>query len=215
MNFTTNKEKLTTRQKKAVETRKKLFKSAMTLFKKKGYYDVSIDEIAAMAGTSKGSFYTHFESKDQVIIEHFKNYDNHYLEFYKKLDNCNTSIEKLITFVRDMYVLSTETVGFEITYVIYDTQLSYNSDKTFIINQNRPLFKILYEIIEEGQKSGELRNDYSIDELVKMAIRSLRGTFYDWCLYDGNFDIVEDGVKYFSVFIEGIKNKDTTGTSSY
>lgn len=212
MNFENIEKKLTKRQQQALETRHRLYDSAITLFKEKGYYDVSIDEIVTRAGTSKGSFYTHFVSKDQVIIEYFKNLDNHYIELYQELKNCKSSSEKLINFVKDMYLYVTEKAGFELTYVIYDTQLSQSKEKTSIIDKNRPLYKILYKIMEEGQKSGEFRNDLSINELVRMANHTMRGTFYDWCLYDGNFDIIEDGVKYFSVFIEGIKNREASAT---
>lgn len=212
MNFQNEEKKLTKRQQQALETRNRLYDSAITLFKEKGYYDVSIDEIVTRAGTSKGSFYTHFVSKDQVIIEYFKNLDNHYVELYEELKNCKGSGEKLINFVKDMYLYVTEKAGFDLTFVIYDTQLSHSKEKSSITDKNRPLYKILYEIMEEGQNSGEFRNDLSINELVSMANHTMRGTFYDWCLYDGKFDIVEDGVKYFSVFIEGIKNKDGSAT---
>lgn len=203
-----NSNNLTKRQIKALETRKRLYDVALALFKEKGYNNVSVDEIVAKANTSKGSFYTHFESKDQIIIEHFKNNDNHYAEYYENLKNCKTSAEKLVNFAKNMFSFVNEKVDFDFTNVVYSSQLLHEQEKIYIIMEDRPLYKILHEIIKEGQKSGEFRNDYTTDELVKMAARSMRGTYYDWCLYDGNFDIVNNGVKYFSLFVEGIKNSD-------
>ncbi|SKC88238.1 TetR/AcrR family transcriptional regulator [Maledivibacter halophilus] len=196
---------LTKRQKKALETKKRLYDAALELFKEKGYKNVSVDEIVAKANTSKGSFYTHFESKDQIIIEHFKNNDNHYAEYYKNLKSYKTSSEKLLNFAKNMFSFVNEKVDFDFTNVIYSSQLLHNQEKTYIIKEDRSLYKILYEIIREGQKLGEFREDYTAEELVKMAARSMRGTYYDWCLYDGNFDIVDNGVKYFSLFVEGIE----------
>ena len=207
MNTLGGSKKQTSRQKKAADTKEKLFKSAMSLFKEKGYYNVSVDEIVYKAGTSKGSFYTHFSSKDQVIIEHCKNYDRHYIEFYRDMKILKTSREKLINFVKSLYTFANETAGFDITYVLYDTQLSHSCEKAFINDENRPLYKILNEIIHTGQKKGEFITDLSIRELVKMVTRTMRGTFYDWCLHDGNFDLIEDGVKYFSIFVDGIMKK--------
>ncbi len=203
-----DKTKLTMRQKNALETKRKLYESAMILFQKKGYHAVSIDEIVTLAGTSKGSFYTHFESKTDVIMTFFNNYDNHYLKFHGKLAACGTAMEKLLCFVENMFVLSRDTMGFDLIYVVYGAQLSKkNKDNSRIIDKTRPLYQIMYEIMENGQRSGEFRNDISADTLVQMAIRSMRGTLYDWCLYNGEFDLIEAGVIYFRVFIDGIKNK--------
>ena len=200
-----NNKKLTIRQKKALNTRKILFESAIELFKEKGYYEVSIDEITAKACTSKGTFYTHFKSKDQVLLEEFRQNDNHYNIFYKELKKYQSAKEKLLAFVKEVYIFNTKKVGLEIVYVIYDTQLSYSKKNTFIIGEDRPLYKIIREIVKEGQRNGEFRADIEAKECAKMIVRCLRGTLYDWCLYDGKFNVIEDGMRFFSFFIEGIK----------
>lgn len=50
-------------------TRQKLLHTSMRLFAEKGFDQVSVDDIVAEAGSSKGSFYHHFYSKDTVLIE--------------------------------------------------------------------------------------------------------------------------------------------------
>ena len=80
------KKNLTSRQMKALDTRKALFASAIKLFNEKGFDNVHIDEIAADAGTSKGSFYTYFKSKDEVIIEHYFRIDEYYESVYNEMD---------------------------------------------------------------------------------------------------------------------------------
>lgn len=199
-----NNNKLTIRQKKSLDTKKILFKSAIELFKEKGYYKVSVDEITKKAHTSKGTFYTHFKSKDQILLEEFKQYDNHYILFYKELKKYQSAKEKLLAFIKEVYIFNTKNVGIEIVYVIYDTQLSYDKKDTFIIGEDRPLYKIIREIIKEGQRNGEFRVDIGVKECSKMVVRCLRGTLYDWCLYDGKFDLIEDGMRFFLFFIEGI-----------
>lgn len=78
--------KLTSRQLKAQETKKKLYDSAIELFKLNGYYNVTVTDITRKAGTAKGSFYTHFKSKDQIIIEEFKKFDKYYQEIFNKIE---------------------------------------------------------------------------------------------------------------------------------
>ncbi|MBQ1351136.1 MAG: TetR/AcrR family transcriptional regulator, partial [Oscillospiraceae bacterium] len=50
--------------KKGRNTKGKIVTAAWDLFYKQGYADTTIDEIIEASGTSKGSFYHYFKSKD-------------------------------------------------------------------------------------------------------------------------------------------------------
>lgn len=43
--------------------------TALNLFMQKGYENVSVDEIIAATGTSKGTFYHYFKGKDEILLE--------------------------------------------------------------------------------------------------------------------------------------------------
>src|SRR5690625_7096337 len=47
--------------------RKEIIDTALILFEKKGFHGVSINEIVTKANTSKGGFYHHFTSKDELL----------------------------------------------------------------------------------------------------------------------------------------------------
>jgi AcrR family transcriptional regulator len=51
----------------AAATREKILESAYALFYARGYARVGVDEIAAAAGITKRTLYSHFESKDALI----------------------------------------------------------------------------------------------------------------------------------------------------
>ncbi|HEU4664910.1 MAG TPA: TetR/AcrR family transcriptional regulator [Dokdonella sp.] len=50
-------------------TRERIVDSARDLFNRKGFVDVSIDEIMARAGLTRGGFYGHFDSKEDLFVE--------------------------------------------------------------------------------------------------------------------------------------------------
>lgn len=50
------------------QMRKKLAKSAFQLFAKRGIENVTLDEVAAHVGVTKGSLYWHYKSKKEVIL---------------------------------------------------------------------------------------------------------------------------------------------------
>ena len=70
--------------KKSPELRKEeIFNAALACFNQKGYYETSIDEIAAAAGITKGGLYHHFASKKSLFIELFHTVVNRYFETLK------------------------------------------------------------------------------------------------------------------------------------
>ena len=51
------------------ETRQRLLDSALAVFARNGYERATVDEIVREAGFSKGAFYVHFESKEDLFWE--------------------------------------------------------------------------------------------------------------------------------------------------
>jgi AcrR family transcriptional regulator len=56
-------------QRRRQETRRLLLEAACTLFVERGVEQVSIDAITSTAGVAKGSFYNHFESREDLFNE--------------------------------------------------------------------------------------------------------------------------------------------------
>ena len=51
------------------ETRERILESAAGLFRSAGYEAASIDDIMAGAGLTRGGFYLHFKSKEELFAE--------------------------------------------------------------------------------------------------------------------------------------------------
>jgi AcrR family transcriptional regulator len=50
-------------------TRERIVECARRLFNHRGFSDVSIDDVMAEAGLTRGGFYNHFSSKDDLFVE--------------------------------------------------------------------------------------------------------------------------------------------------
>lgn len=55
---------------------------------------------------------------------------------------------------------------------------------------------VLKNIIDEGKESGELKTDMESQEIVEYLFVALRGVIFDWCLHDGDYDLVEFVINY-------------------
>jgi len=200
-----NSDDLTKRQLQALKTKDSIYSSAMELFSKKGFNKVSIDDIVKKAGTSKGSFYTYFKSKNHVLLEQYKQFDNYYIKIYNELDKSKKTNEKLYEFIKEVFTLAVEKIGLDFTKVIYSGGYQYNREESeIIIDETRPLYRIIRELVKEGKANNEFIDEYNDRIMTDMIIRCLSGTYYDWCLYDGNFDLIESGMHFFAIFLKGI-----------
>jgi AcrR family transcriptional regulator len=56
-----------TREEKKAETRKRLLEAAATVFAKKGIAGASLDDVADVAGLTKGAVYSNFDSKEDLV----------------------------------------------------------------------------------------------------------------------------------------------------
>lgn len=65
---------MTPKAQAGAETRSKLLNAAMSVIRAKGYAATTVDDICQAAGVTKGSFFHHFKSKEDLAIavtEHF------------------------------------------------------------------------------------------------------------------------------------------------
>jgi AcrR family transcriptional regulator len=61
-------------QQRSLETHAEILGAAMTLFARSGYEATSVAEICEAAGVSKGAFYHHFSSKQEIFLALLKNW---------------------------------------------------------------------------------------------------------------------------------------------
>jgi len=59
----------TERDRQREETRRRVYEAALVVFRRDGVEAARIDEIARTAGVSRGTFYFHFRTKDDVLLE--------------------------------------------------------------------------------------------------------------------------------------------------
>src|SRR5215471_19913168 len=56
------------RLRRSAELRHRIFRSALTLFGKKGYAETTVEDITNAADVGKGTFFNYFPSKDHILL---------------------------------------------------------------------------------------------------------------------------------------------------
>lgn len=191
----------TKRDLQAEETRQRLLKTAIKMIEVHGFDNITVDDICRESKAAKGLFYHYFKSKDDIIIELYRAYDEMYVKKLSKFPSEMTSIQKLI-FTYQKMAKTYQKTGPEYVRQIYKSQI-YTGTKYFA-SESRPYYKLLYEIIAQGQKNKELRKDLSTRELTRMFMIFSRGIVYDWAIHQGDYDLQKAFKTYFSVLLTGI-----------
>lgn len=193
----------TPKQKRAHKTKKKITDVGLDLFSKKGFDNVTVDEIVKESNTSKGAFYGHFNSKYEIFLEKFKEIDDFYDQFEKELPENLAAKEKIVKLaIAQMEYLKNE-LGKDLMRTIYMNALTTNANN-FLSNTDRELYIILEKFIQEGQDTGEIPDYISKKELSLIITRCMRGTLYDWHIFKKEMDPVVEIEKILKVVLKGI-----------
>lgn len=83
------------------QKRKKILDKAWELFRKNGYEETKVEDITRELGVSKGSFYTYFKTKDEVLYEILERIKKENEEIINKI-NVNQEPSKIL----EDYVIS-------------------------------------------------------------------------------------------------------------
>ena len=84
---------------KSVENRgvkSRIVSAAWQLFHERGYNGTTVDDIIELSGTSKGSFYYYFNTKDELLNTLSVILDDYYEELDVAMDPDMDSFEKLL-----------------------------------------------------------------------------------------------------------------------
>lgn len=149
------------RNKYPEETEAKILEASMKLFLKKGYEQTTIQDIVnELGGLTKGAFYHHFKSKEEVMdaLTTKLFYDNNPFERAKKQKNLS-GLEK----IKSMLLQSFDDNNDYHQISIEALQLlgSPNFLKVFI-DDNRDIVSPMYqELIEEGIRDGSIKSEHA------------------------------------------------------
>ena len=192
------------------ETKKRLYASAEKLFNQYNYEDVSIDAITKAAGVTKGTFYVHFASKDELYISFFTDYvariDADYQAFLDELPSDMTSYDIFFAMIEKIADVLVDTIGYDNMKTIYKLQLTRDVSTEAVKGYNRELYKIFSNILAQGVQRGEFKISLSLESLSRHLVMSIRGLTYEWCIRYPDLNLKEQILTHFRLLFYGIMN---------
>ena len=169
-------------------TKGRIVAAAWKLFYEQGYEETTVEDIIYESETSKGSFYHYFAGKDALLSSLSTLFDEKYQELVPNMDPGLSAFDQLIYLNHELFFMIENSVSLELLARLLSTQLVTTSEK-HLMDQSRYYFRILRKICTDGQRSGQLRQDISINEMVRTYALQERALLYDWCICGGNYSL--------------------------
>ena len=189
-------------------TRSRFVSAAWKLFYEQGYDDTTVEEIVEESGTSKGSFYHYFSGKDALLSSLSDLFDDKYQELIPTLEEDMDSFEKLMYLNQELFLMIDNSVSLDLVARMYSSQLVTAGEK-HLMDHNRLYYKLLRQIVSEGQKKGELRDDATVNEIVKAYALCERALIYDWCISNGDYSLSQYAKTMMPIFLGNFRAERT------
>ena len=200
-----------------MDTKELILEKTLKLMIEKQNSIVSIREISDATGIATGGIYYYFSSKKQICDEITERYLMNYAKFnMDKLTQIKGNAKEKIhdvmaeIFKQKQTGIKIETIEYEIDYrnilnVLTPNVFSYENSMEFYQGVLRKLKDFFAEIVEEGQKNSEIRQDLSTEDIVESLIIMYLGIQYKWEVYliddmisafEDNFDLEWEKIKF-------------------
>lgn len=181
------------RKKAALETREKIIDAMKLLLQEKSADSINIEDVTIRAGIAKGSFYTHFRRKEDVIsaiaMERYGMIKENVLRATGGV------YEQLCGYLKNSAdVIAGNTL-----------QIAQNWMRSVVapmdgehtgMEKYRFDYSNITEILGHAVKMGELKEDTPIDIITEQIINYEFGAVVSWCITEGERE-VEESMEHF------------------
>jgi AcrR family transcriptional regulator len=171
------------RERRAAETRLRLFRCALQLFAERGFTNVTVEDITEAADVGKGTFFNYFESKDHVLGVLAEIQLGKVREAFEQTATPKRSIQSVL---RRLFERLAEEPGRspKLARALISTFLASEFVR---LNLNRNMSegrRMVAEIIAIGQKRGEIDPTLKRERAARQLQQSFLGTLLLWSLHE-------------------------------
>lgn len=186
------------------DTKQFIVDIATKIFEKKGYSATSMADIKTESNLSKGTIYYHFKNKEELYLCCIKQVSKEFILNWETISNSIQTAEQKLYIWAELNHLMLQK---PIMNTIYEYFVSTNKNNyDHVIKLYEPEFKIISNILEEGIKQGEFKEDLNIvniSVLIYNLITSLTNTdLYGYHIDQEKSDLYKQAI---DLIVPGLK----------
>jgi AcrR family transcriptional regulator len=171
------------RQRRAAETRLRLFRCALQLFAERGFPNVTVEDITQAADVGKGTFFNYFESKDHVLGVMAEIQLGKVHEAAVHAERGDLSIHFVL---HSLFLRAAEEPGRspDLARALISCFLASEGVRNIIERNMREGRKTIAKIVAAGQKRGEIDPRLKKEKVAIQILQAFMGTVLFWSLHE-------------------------------
>jgi AcrR family transcriptional regulator len=190
------------------QTNTKIIQAALPLFVRQGYHGTSIRDIMQKVKITKAAFYSHFESKGQLLLRIIYDYEAKYIDQLIQIvneypGNAIVKLNRAISFSAEFAIKNLDLCLF-----LDSLTSELNGDVTFLPSLKKVYDKyqtFVRDTIALGIEEGVISSDLDPDLAALIYVGAHNGVLHQWRL--NRYQL--DGRKYVKTFrkilMDGLK----------
>lgn len=192
------------------QTKEQITDSAVRLFAARGFAATTVQDIVDDAGVTKGAFYHHFQTKNDVLVHVYRNMETDFLARAQAVVDAGGSAREQISGIVSEVIVTLE--KFRPHAAVQIGELRVMRDEEALgadqVNEVAALtgqtVELVMGVLDEGIRNGELR-EVGNRQAVAFSMLSLPVLVYGWLDRDTPVDRNTTGQMFADLFLQGIE----------
>jgi AcrR family transcriptional regulator len=172
------------RQRRATETRLRLFRSALQLFADRGFSNVTVEDITEAADVGKGTFFNYFESKDHVLGVMA---ELQLARVREAVESAAHGKRSIYATLHHLFLRLAEEPGRSpyLARAVVASFLTSDVVRELIEQRMCEGRALIARVVAEGQKRGEIDPQLKSQDIALQLQQAIMGTVLLWSLHGG------------------------------
>ena len=184
---------------------------SLKLFSLNGFLSTSIQDILSAANTSKGGFYNHFSSKEDLFFQVLDEARRIWRERnLRGLDEINKPIDKIIKLLenyKDRYLLDAENFPGGCIFIMFAVQLG--DSRPHLSREVQKGFtglkSMLKRLLENGQSSPAEYNGLNTDTITEIIFNGMLGASVNYSV-DKSYETLNGSINSLIDYLDKLRN---------
>ncbi len=197
-----------------MELKDRIYHESLRLFSEKGFLNTSISDILQAADSSKGGFYNHFSSKDDLFYEVLaiaqQIWREKVLHGLNEIESPTAKIKQILENYRSRYLKDYDNFPGGCVFVTFSVEL--DDQRPDLMQEVAKGFvglkRMLKNLLEEGKAQGELRPDVNTDRATELIFSGMIGASVLFGVEKSN-DSLNKSINSLILYLDGLATTES------
>jgi AcrR family transcriptional regulator len=191
------------RERRSIETRERIFRTALDLFAERGFNATTVEAIAGGADIGKGTFFNYFDNKESILLQYGEMQLMKVGMFIAESLNSDESLRSLIHTLA-VTIIAEQQHSPALSQSLFTAVFSNEGMRLKMAENIHRGRRLLAKLLKKRQQSGEVRSDLPALEIARLFQVNILGTMMLCSLAPDSITKEKIG-NMVSAFVEGIQ----------